>query len=78
MIVISAFTLKVALSAGAVSDTVGALLAGLTIIVICEEDVIPFVLSIAFASRLWVPAGTFVQVKLKGADVSSPSFVLPL
>ena len=58
--------------------TVGATLGELTVILDDTLVVTPPRLSVARAVSVYVPAATPLQVKLYGAVVSSPSFVVPL
>src|SRR5258708_14007944 len=55
----------------------GAMLGLLTVAAIAAEVVTALRLSVAFAVKEYVPAGTLAQAKVKGPARSSPNLVVP-
>jgi len=68
---------KPALLAGLVILTTGTTLGLLTVMAIAAEVVTALRLSVAFAVKEYIPAGTLAQAKVKGLVRSSPNLVVP-
>ena len=68
---------KLALLTGVVILTAGATLGLLTVMAIAVDVVTALRLSVAFAVKEYVPAGTLAQAKVKGPARSSPNLVVP-
>jgi len=67
---------KLALLTGVVILTAGATLGLLTVMAIAVDVVTALRLSVAFAVKEYVPAGTLAQAKVKGPARSSPNLVV--
>ena len=68
---------KLALLVGLDILTTGATLGLLTVMAIAADVVTALRLSVAFAVKEYVPAGTLAQAKVKGPARSSPNLVVP-